>query len=137
MQDAPLSPDALLARLEEAARGLLFPSESDYPLTPFRWRNDDDEPSPDALREDLDLPAGTSVQVVSVEDFFAPVLAPPDEGGVPPGDAARYRDLAALITQHLGDVRVYRVGHADIDVLVLGRHASGAWLGLRTRVVET
>jgi hypothetical protein len=135
MQDASTSPEALLARLDEAARGLLFPSESDYPLTPVRWR--DEEPSPDALREEMDVPVGTPVQVESLEDFFAPVLAAPEDGGVPPEDAARYREIAALLAQQLEEVRVYRVGRADVDVLVIGRHPSGTWLGLRTRVIET
>jgi hypothetical protein len=37
----------------------------------------------------------------------------------------------------LTDLRVYRVGSTDIDVYILGKHPSGAWLGLKTKVVET
>jgi hypothetical protein len=135
MLDAPITPDALLARLDELSRGLLFPSEQDHPLTPVRWG--EVEPSPDALRVELDVPAGTPVKAASVRDLFAPLLAPPDEGGVEPADAQRYRDILGILEQHLTALSAYEVGRADVDILVLGQHPSGVWLGLRTRVVET
>jgi hypothetical protein len=135
MQDAALSPDALLARLDELARGLLFPSEQDHPITVVRWG--ESEPSPDALRVELDVPVGTPVKEEGVRELFAPLLVSPDEGGVERGEAERYREIIAILEDELAELRAYRVGRADVDIYVLGRHRSGAWLGLRTRVVET
>lgn len=136
MQVHTASPEELLASLEEAAQPLLFPSESDHPLQPFRW--DGDAPSPEALRAAQGAAAEAPVEVTTVGDFFAPVLEPAEEAGdAALADAGRFRRLVALLEDHLTDLRVYRVGSVDIDVYVLGRHPSGAWLGLRTKVVET
>lgn len=136
MQAHPASPEELLAALEEAAQDLLFPSESDHPLRPARW--DADASSPAALLTAEGLAADTAVEVTTVGDLFAPVLDPPAEAGeAAQAEAARYRRLVDLLERHLTDLRVYRVGRVDIDVHVVGRHPSGAWLGLKTKVVET
>ncbi|WP_437817195.1 nuclease A inhibitor family protein [Sorangium sp. So ce1078] len=136
MQAEPASPEALLASLAEAAQNLLFPSESDHPLEPFRSRGD--ASSPAGLRAAEGLDAETPVEVTTPGDFFAPVLEPPEDAGEAAlAEAERYRRLAELLERHLTDVRVYRVGRVAIDVYILGRHPSGAWLGLRTKVVET
>ncbi|WP_437726712.1 nuclease A inhibitor family protein [Sorangium sp. So ce861] len=136
MQADSASPEELLASLGEAAQHLLFPSESDHPLEPFRSRGD--ASSPTALRAAEGLAAETPVEVTTLDDFFAPVLDPPAEAGeAAQADAGRYRQLADLLERHLADLRVYRVGRVDIDAYVVGRHPSGAWLGLKTRVVET
>ncbi|AUX40955.1 hypothetical protein SOCE26_023570 [Sorangium cellulosum] len=136
MQASDSSPEDLLASLEEAVQGLLFPSESDHPLRPLRW--DGDAPSPAALLVAQGLGPETPVEVTTAGELFAPVLEPPEGAGdAALADAARYRRLVDLLQHHLTDLRVYRAGRVDIDVILLGRHVSGAWLGLGTRVVET
>ncbi|WP_437736108.1 nuclease A inhibitor family protein [Sorangium sp. So ce1335] len=136
MQAQPASSEELLAALQEAAQDLLFPSESDHPLQPARWGVD--ASSPAALLAAEGLAADTAVEVTTVDDFFAPVLEAPEEAGEAALAAAgRYQRLVDLLERHLTDLRVYRVGRVDIDVHVVGRHPSGAWLGLKTKVVET
>ncbi|XXX79886.1 nuclease A inhibitor family protein [Sorangium sp. So ce134] len=136
MQAQPASPEELLASLGEAAQNLLFPSESDHPLEPFRSRGD--ASSPAALRAAEGLAAETPVEVTTVADLFAPVLDPPEDAGEAAlAEAGRYRRLVDLLERDLTDLRVYRAGSVDIDVYVVGRHPSGAWLGLKTKVVET
>lgn len=136
MQVQPTPPEELLAALEEVARPLLFPSESDHPLRPFRWAGG--ALSPAALLESLGLAADTPVEIESVEGLFAPLTDPPPEAGEAAlSDAARYRQIAALLARHLDDARAYLVGQVERDVYVLGRHPSGVWLGLKTKVVET
>jgi hypothetical protein len=130
VQTATTSPEALLARLDEAARGLLFPSESDFPIAAFRL--DGEATSPEALLAALGLPPETPVEAVTPEDLFAPLIAP-EEGGEP----ERYGRLLSLLHAELEELRAYRVGRVTIDVYVLGRHRSGPWLGLKTKVVET
>jgi hypothetical protein len=136
MQAEPLSPEALLHSLDEAARGLLFPSESDFPLTPFRW--DSGPPSPEALRRAQCLDEDAPVEILTVEALFAPLVEPPEWSDAKArAEAERYRRLVELLQENLTDLCVYRVGRIEIDVYILGRHASGAWLGLKTKVVET
>ncbi|WP_437592094.1 nuclease A inhibitor family protein [Sorangium sp. So ce1000] len=136
MQASSVSPEELLASLAEAAHGLLFPSESDHPLRPFRSRGD--ASSPAALLAAEGLAPETPVEVTTAGDFFAPMLdVPADADEAALAEAARYRRLMDLLERHLTDVRAYRVGRVAIDVYVLGRHPSGAWLGLVTKVVET
>ena len=123
----------LLAALGGAASGLLFPSESDYPLTPIEWRGPaGEELSPEVLLRSRGLPPDTRIEGVGVDEFFEPLTG--QDGG---DDAAKFRRLTDLMKRELTDVRAYRVGAVDIDVFILGRHPSGAWIGLKTKVIET
>ena len=127
------SASELLHALEEAASGLLFPSESDSPLTPIEWRGPGGEDlSPEALLRSKGLPPDTAVERVALDELFAPLTG--EDGGE---DAAKFHAIVDLVKGELTDVRGYRVGAVDIDVHLLGRHASGAWIGLHFKVVET
>jgi hypothetical protein len=42
-----------------------------------------------------------------------------------------------LLEENLADLKVFRVGVVNIPVYIAGRSASGNWLGVSTRVVET
>jgi len=129
-------PTSTLSSFEEAARGLLFPSESDRPLLPYRFGPE--EPTPEAVLRARGLPAGTPVEEVSLASFFEGVTQAP-EGAAAEEDATaeRFRALVALLERELTELRVLRVGKVDIDALVLGRHPSGEWIGLSTQLVET
>ena len=133
------TPTELLTTLGAAASGLLFPSESDYPLTPYRWVGTDGaEPSPAALIQAEGRKADTPVETRTVRALFEPLFVlQADATEEEKADVARYRALVDLLEAELRDLRVYRVGAVEIDVYVLGRHPSGEWLGLKTRVIET
>jgi hypothetical protein len=127
----------LFRALARASSGLLFPSESDAPLTPYRWRGPG-EPSPGALLAAEGFAPGTLVETVAVEDFFAGVTeAREGADAADRAEADRFRALVDLLARDLAGLRAYRVGVVDVDAFVLGRHPSGAWLGLRTHLVET
>jgi hypothetical protein len=132
MSSKSTSADALLTDLAAAAADLHYPSETDAPLTPFRWAGPASS-TPDAasLVASLGRDPATPVEAVAFEAFFAPVTQGDDEG------AERFRALRDRLQGELQDLRVYRVGRVDIDVYVLGRHPSGEWVGLQTKVVET
>lgn len=133
------TPTELLAALGAAASGLLFPSESDYPLTPYRWVGTDGaEPSPAALIQAEGRKADTPIETLTVRALFEPLFVlQADATEEEKANVARYRALVDLLEAELSDLRVYRVGAVEIDVYVLGRHPSGEWLGLKTRVIET
>jgi hypothetical protein len=128
----------IVRALEEAASGLLFPSETDAPIAPLELTLKDaqgDELSPEALLGAQGLPEGTRVETLSAEELFAPFLEAGDD------DSQKYQRLLAILNGELTGVRAYRAPTRDdpttIDVFILGRHSSGAWIGLKTRVVET
>lgn len=112
--------EALLERIEKAAEGLLYPSETDAPLEPFVL---EEEPSPEVLRKTAHLGDEAPVEAISLEEFLEPL-----------GDEAH---PLAEVFGALEGARAYRVGKVDIAAFALGRHASGAFLGVRTRLVET
>jgi nuclease A inhibitor-like protein len=137
MTSKPAPP--LLATLGKATFGLLFPSESDAPLTPYTFAGPKGaEPTPASLLAAEHLPSDTPVETITVADLFDPFAEAGDDAtDEDKAEAARYRDLVDLLSEKLTDLRVYRVGKVDIDVYILGKDASGAWLGLKTHVVET
>ena len=135
MKAKPLPPDELLRRFDEVVQGLLVPSESDFPMTPLRWGCE--APSPEALRAAQGGAPAALVEERTLDAFFARMVDPAEPDAAALAEAARYRQLVELLRAHLEDLRVYRVGRVSIAVFILGRHASGEWLGLRTKLVET
>ena len=125
--------DDAAATIQKAAAGLLYPSESDAPFDLVRWDATKGDPSPATLAA---LAGGTGkkkarpVEQVAPDEFFA-ALAETD-------DAARFKALEQALKKSLTDLRVFRVGgSAQVDIYVLGKAASGEWLGLHTTSVET
>jgi sarcosine oxidase gamma subunit len=125
--------DDAAAAISKASAGLVYPSESDAPFDLVRWDAAQGDPSPATVAT---LAGGKGkrkarpVQEVSPDEFFA-ALAETD-------DAAKFQALEQTLKTALADLRVYRVGgSAKIDIYVLGRAASGEWLGLHTTSVET
>ena len=125
--------DDAAATIQKAAAGLLYPSESDAPFDLVRWDAANGDPSPATVAA---LAGGTGkrkarpVEEVAPDEFFA-ALAETD-------DAARFRTLERALRKSLTDLHVYRVGGSPkVDIYVLGRAASGDWLGLHTTSVET
>jgi hypothetical protein len=126
------SAQSRLRSLEEAASGLLFPSETDAPLVPIELAGAQGaDLSAEGLLNIEKREAGTKVEEVTADELFAPLIEAGDD------DAKKYGRILELLKAELTDLRVYRVGSTDIDVYVLGKHSSGAWVGLKTKVVET
>lgn len=128
--------EQILSELKEASAGLLFMSESEYPFEVVRV--DKAEEPADTLRRMSGAAADVPVLTESVEDFFR-VAVSEDEWRSPAerAEAKRYQALIALLKENLEQVMAYRVGSIKIQVFLIGRSASGSWLGLSTRVVET
>jgi hypothetical protein len=130
--------EQVLLELEQAASGLLFMSESDYPFETVRWEALA-EVTPEHLRAATGSAPEATVATESVADFFRVASSEADwKSAGEIATARRYQTLARVLLENLADVRVYRIGEVNIPVLIVGRNAStGNWLGLSTRVVET
>jgi Nuclease A inhibitor-like protein len=126
-----------MTRIANAADGLLFSSEADYPLEPFTW-TDTTPFSPDALYKLTALPSSTPVTQEDFNDFFAPMLyLPPDATAEALNRVKRFRSLVRVLRRNLSDLAVYKLGTVEMPTFIVGRLANGTSAGLRTTVVET
>jgi hypothetical protein len=130
------SDEQLMEELREATRGLLFMSESDYPLEVFKWGSA--EPTREALRGLAGKDSSAPVETQGAEEFFRAASSEPEwKGESELAVARRYKAVLRLLESNLSDLKVYRVGAIDMNVYVAGRAPSGNWFGVSTRVVET
>jgi Nuclease A inhibitor-like protein len=140
MSDTPPQPDAALrARLEQAADGLLYTSESDYPFEfVFFPGAGDTPPGVDAFAVAAGAAPDAPRQERTLERFFAPHVERSD-----PADAEsqrlrpRYEALRELLRTELRGTTVYRIGEVEIQCYVVGGDGHGNLAGLRTVAVET
>lgn len=123
--------------LDEAARGLMFMSESDFPLEVVCWHNVSDV-TPEYLRALAGEDSPVPVEEISAEEFFRPAASESEWKGAAEIDTARrYQKLLRLLNERLKDVKAYRVGTVNAAIYVVGRSPRGEWRGVSTRVVET
>ena len=127
----------LIARLEEASAGLLYPSESDAPLHVFVWQ--DAAPfSAQRLLASTGYDRTTPIHTTDLDRFFHPVTTPQTWHGEEEQELVRrFTALRDLLKATLSDIRVYKLGAVAIDVYIVGRATNGTYCGLTTHVVET
>lgn len=121
-------------RLTQLSKGLLFPSESEYPLEPFNWKSA--TLNRKTILTQTGKPVKTPITEISLEEFFAPVVT--DQDWFEDEDrkiAQRFRDLQTAIAT-LENVQVFRLGKVKIDVYIVGAIRNDL-VGLKTTVVET
>jgi hypothetical protein len=119
--DMGKSNEEILESLSRAAAGLLFMSESDYPIEVLQWEGAQ-ELTPDFIRSLTDEAEDCPVQEIEVEDFLR---------------SGRYQRLLLALQSQLSTLKAYKVGRINMPVYLVGRSSEGSWLGLATRVVET
>lgn len=131
-----MTDEQLIEELREATRGLTFMSESDYPLEVFNWGAA--EPTEEFLRGLTAAAADAPVETKTAADFFRVAASEAEwKNAEQLKEARRFKSLLRLLEKNLTDLKVFRVGAVNIPVYVAGRGASGNWLGVSTRVVET
>ena len=130
---------ALAARIKRATSGLVYQSETDAPVKPFRVDGfTGDALSSEALLERLGREPSTPVTTVAFDEFFADLTADQDWYGDEERDMAkRYRRLVRVLERALADLRVFKVGEREVDLFVVGRTPGGVFMGVATKAVET
>lgn len=123
--------------LEQAADGMLYMSESDYPLTYVGW---DGQGAPTAAT--LATLLGVSADTLVEEQSWSETMNSLGEAYDPTDPyiveyARRFRDLRAVMEANLTDLTVIRVGEISIDVYFVGKSACGDLVGLKTTSIET
>lgn len=131
--------ESIQRRLERAADGLLYTSESDYPFEFFAAPAAVDGPLTIAsFRHAVGLAADSAVDEISLDAFFARHI----EGADPNDPVAqelvpRYERLKSTLERAVRHPRVFRVGQILIRCYVVGTDAAGNVVGLTTFAVET
>lgn len=119
-----------LAPLRQASDGLLYPSESDEPFTPFAWAGAADSAQGGAQAQVVAHSSkGAAVSEQAVDQFFSQLQGTPD--------AALYVQLRKVLEQQLSELKVFRAGEVRVAVYLIGKTHSGSWAGLQTLSVET
>jgi hypothetical protein len=129
----------LIAELEQATKGLLVQSESDYPVAPFSMEaKGARQISAPFLMESMGLASDLPVEEVTMDEFFHLAVTDEDWHGPKQREKVqRFRRLVQTLKENLSDIIVYRIGEVEIDVFVVGKTEQGDFAGVSTRVVET
>lgn len=132
-------PDELPARLEAAAAGLFYVSETEAPFRYVAFPGAGGQAlERERLRALLALPAETPVAELPAERFFAPLVEPSDPNDpVAVENAGRFRSLHETLATQLTGLRAFRVGRAEVRYYLLGATAAGDVAGLATEATET
>lgn len=127
----------LRARLEGAAEGLTYTSESDRPFEFFFLPGAGDQP-PGAEAFGRLIGAEGAVEERSLDDFFMHHIETSD-----PYDTEsqrirpRYEALRETLRTALRGTTVYRTGKIEVRCYVVGGDGRGNLAGLRTVAIET
>jgi Nuclease A inhibitor-like protein len=119
----------VLVALRKASEGLLYPSETDEPFTPFTWGKAEGALTLQKVARLAGASAAAHVEEQPLGEFFK-VLTEGD-------DAEKYRRLQQVVGEQLSGARVFRLGSVNIDIYLVGKTKGGEWAGLETKSVET
>jgi hypothetical protein len=129
-----MNPD--LQQIETAAHGLLYMSESDYPLDLVVL--DGISGNIEEKIKGLNLSSQGPVEKVSLDYFFRNMVrSGPDAPTEQKESARRFQVLGQLLKEKLHDVQVYRIGSIQVTAYIIGRLSDGSYAGLKTTVIET
>ncbi len=129
--------EQIMEELKQATSGLLMMSESDYPFEIVRWDATFD-PTAESLRGRAGEASDAPVSEQSIDEFFrAAVSERVDQTTEARRTARQYQALVKLLQENLRDAKAYRIGERNIRVYIIGKTASGNWIGVSTQIVET
>ena len=129
----------IFERLHEAAKGLLWMSESDYPFEALIWEFGekillDNEVVLKITKHSLDTP----IKVIEFESFFQGAITPKNWHNAEEAETVKtYQELVRIMKQDLSDLKIYKVGEIEIYVYIIGKTNTGDYAGLATVSIET
>ncbi|QQS31800.1 MAG: hypothetical protein IPM50_08900 [Acidobacteriota bacterium] len=123
--------------MKEACEGLVFISETDALIIPFRGPRAE-EISPEASASAANVEFREPVEELSAEEFFDRLTVEKEWFGEREKKSAlRFRKLHALMEELLTDLKVYRFGKIRIDIVIAGIDRTSRISGIKTQAVET
>ncbi len=129
--------DDAYEQIAEAAEGLIFISETDAPIDPFRWEQAD-EVTVETVREMAQIDVDSPAEEADVDAFFSKLTAKKEWFGDRENERAeRFAELFDVQRANLRDLRVFRFGRIQVSICVVGLDAEGCLAGVMTKAVET
>jgi hypothetical protein len=130
--------DSLVERLKQAAEGVFYTSESDYPFEVIHWPTNGEPITSETIIEKTGTQKDIAVEVIDFSEFFNVEIPDPDWYGTQEkAEVARYKNLMEILRHHLSNIHVYRLGEIEVDIYILGQSANGDIIGLSTKSIET
>ncbi len=124
-----------LLEIADAAKGLLYISETDQPLEPVELKTTSIEKEIIAM---TGANENTEVEKIGLDHFFRNMIRTyPRSSKEEIASAEKFQRLAELLKKSLHDVTVYRIGKIQIKAFIIGRLDDGSYAGLSTSLVET
>ncbi len=126
-----------LSALRKTVKGLLYMSEKDAPFKIVSFK-DDVTPSESNVAQLVHAPADSDVEEIAFVKFFAELTkaqkwhAEDDKAVV-----KRYQDLLGVLRETLTGLKVFKIGKVRVKIAILGKSATGQWVGLETDSLET
>jgi hypothetical protein len=119
--------NSVLKELQAAAKGLLWPSETDAPIEAFAWPGGSGPPDEAALRANAQIEEDALIEQITLAQLTKTI---------PKESRADFKPLLDALGKLKGTT-VFKVGEVNIAVYVVGRTADGQYAGIKTEVVET
>ncbi|HEX2188930.1 MAG TPA: nuclease A inhibitor family protein [Longimicrobiaceae bacterium] len=131
--------DGVRERLERAAEGLLFVSETESQFEYVELPGAGEGAlTPDGVRAALGEPEGTPVSELTLDRFLAGHVEEADPADpVARENVARFAALKQALAECLSGVTVFRVGDVQVRYYALGRAPGGGVAGLAASALET
>ncbi|QJD80040.1 nuclease A inhibitor family protein [Spirosoma rhododendri] len=131
--------DSLAALVNPLLEGLLYPSESDEPVTFVTCYLAQEAPLTEVqIKEWQMVPPSTYVEERPASDFWEPVLTEEDwYGDDEKKRTAAFNQLKTVLDQHLTGQQLFRQGNTEVTLYLLGRLTDGTRAGVQTMVVES
>ena len=132
-----LTGPALFDAIRDACDGLVYISETDAPVVPFRGA---EAPSitGKVILQQTGRNAGETIEETSFEMFFERLTTVEDWFSQRQrGMAASFYVLRTLLEKNLCGPRVFRIGRIQIQILAVGLDKDSCVMGVMTRAVET
>ncbi|MGD9563516.1 MAG: nuclease A inhibitor family protein [Pyrinomonadaceae bacterium] len=126
-----LTGESLRAEIENACRGLVYVSETDAEILAVL-----DTTGRLSATEFVGTTSGTESSPAS--EFFARLTKERDwHGDSERRSVRRFMELEMLLAANLEKLRMFRLGHIQVEIFVLGYDAKGSVCGIQTKAVET
>jgi len=125
----------LLAEIRKSTDGLTYMSETDAPVEPYSGGHADTvdianfiDVSASAVKHQKLAPKKFFDRLTTVSDWFDPEQRE---------TARRFSELEKLLEENLNKLTVFKIGHIQIDIYVVGLDADKNLIGIKTKAVET